>query len=88
MFWYIKEVKCLLLALLRPRGGIATYPLNLAEQTLNPQCPLFQKIGLHAEAQPTWFASCTWSHFDQSGHHPNVTSESFVRFSDIDKEGT
>jgi hypothetical protein len=24
----------------------------------------FQTIGLHAEAQPTWFDSCTWSHVD------------------------
>jgi hypothetical protein len=36
----------------------------VAELTFNLQCPHFQKTGLHAEAQLTWFDSCTWSHVD------------------------
>lgn len=49
---------------MRPRALAAACPLIVPKRTFNRQCPLFQTIGLHAEAQPTWFESCTWTHFD------------------------
>jgi hypothetical protein len=55
---------CLLLARWRLRAIAAASPLIVAELTFNLQCPLFQKTGLHAEAQLTWFDSCTWSQVD------------------------
>jgi hypothetical protein len=53
-----------LLARLRLRALAAASPLIVAELTFKCRCPLFQTIGLHAEVQPTWFDSCTWSHVD------------------------
>jgi hypothetical protein len=61
-----------LMARLRPRGQNETCLLIMEQPTLNLRCPFFEKIGLHAEAQPTWFFSCTWSHVD-----PFRTSGSF-----------
>ncbi len=52
------------LARLRLRALTAASPLIVAELTFNLQHPLFQKTGLHTEAQLTWFDSCPWSHVD------------------------
>ncbi len=55
-----------LMARLRLRALAAASPLIVAELTFNLQCPLFQRIGLHAGAQPTWIGNCAWSHVDRS----------------------
>jgi hypothetical protein len=44
----------------------------MEQPTLNMRCPFFEKIGLHAEAQPTWFDNCAWSHVDPE--QTNATS--------------
>ena len=48
----------------RPRTLAAACPLIVAELTFNLQCPLFQNIGLHAEALQTWTDGCIWSPVD------------------------
>ena len=54
----------LLMARWRLRALAAACPLIVAERAFNQQCPFFQRIGLLAEAKPTWLIGCPWSSFD------------------------
>ena len=64
---------------LRPHAHAAICPLIMAKPTLNLRCPLSQKIGLHAKAQPAWFDRSNWSHVDPEQTHMKNLCYQFIQ---------